>query len=217
MLEVESHLSSDQHPSYTPPLLTGIHALTLHAAESSTLGCQRMFTDVERMGTYQLGPETKKFYQLGPEAKKFYQLCPEAKKFCQLRPEAKKFYQLRPEAKKFYQLRPEAKKFYQLRPEAKKFYQLRPEAKKFYQLRLEAKKFYQLRPDLSTARITISLCRADHLPRGVLPSVVRLSVIVKHRQSGGLGPLGGSRAMVKKGDLTYAETCCSIRNIDPIV
>jgi hypothetical protein len=32
--------------------------------------------------------------------------------------------------------------------------------------------------------------RADHSPRGVLPSVVCLSVIVKPRQWGGPGPLG---------------------------
>jgi hypothetical protein len=34
------------------------------------------------------------------------------------------------------------------------------------------------------------LCRADHSSRGVLPTVVRLSVIVMPRKRGGPGPLG---------------------------
>ena len=36
----------------------------------------------------------------------------------------------------------------------------------------------------------LSMRRADHSSRGVIPSVVCLSVIVKSRQLGGISPLG---------------------------
>jgi hypothetical protein len=47
-----------------------------------------------------------------------------------------------------------------------------------------------------------SLRRADHSPRGVLPSVVCLSVIVKPRKCGGPGPLGA----VDPSEVAYLHT-----------
>ena len=38
--------------------------------------------------------------------------------------------------------------------------------------------------------VCVSLCRADHSSRGVLPSVVSLIVILKLGKRGGPGPLG---------------------------
>ena len=43
-----------------------------------------------------------------------------------------------------------------------------------------------------------SLRQADHSFRGVLPSVVCLSVILKSRKRGGLGPLGGCCTVINK-------------------
>jgi len=66
------------------------------------------------------------------------------------------------------------------------------------ELRPAVMKLYYLRPELLTASMMISLRLAYHLPRGVLPSVVCLSVIVKPIQLGRLGPLG---AVVPSGKM----------------
>jgi hypothetical protein len=43
--------------------------------------------------------------------------------------------------------------------------------------------------------------RADHSSRGVLPSVMCLSVIVKLRKCGGPGPLGGGSVAPKSNKI----------------
>jgi len=61
----------------------------------------------------------------------------------------------------------------------------------------------------SVACCQTSLRRADHSPRGVLLSVVCLSV-VEEPHTGGLGPLGGCRAMREKKMLLFTSPGCPV-------
>jgi hypothetical protein len=53
--------------------------------------------------------------------------------------------------------------------------------------------------------------RADHTPRGVLPSVVCLSVIVKPQQRGGPGPLGAVAPWTKKNCIFNATMASHLK------